>query len=168
MNHLTYSLSGKTSIAARADWFFRDDSVLTGLQAHRLLRRWNFADSQANIYATAGAGAAFQGGRSTAAVFGGLMVDYETRRFFLLYENDAAYAGDVMQYHWHSGRIGWAPYAADYEKVQPWFMLKADYRSDQLHRWQLTPMLRLFTPDWMFEAGVNTRGKPMINLMLQW
>ncbi len=168
MNHLSYSFSGRTAIAARADWFFRDDSVLTGVQGHRLLKRWNLEDGQANIYVSAGAGAAFQGARSNAAIFGGVMADYETRRFFLLYENDAAYAGDVMQYHWHSGRVGWAPYKVDYEKVQPWIMIKTDYRSDQLHKWQVTPMVRLFTPNWMVEAGVNTRGKPMINLMLQW
>jgi hypothetical protein len=168
MNHLTYSFSGKTAVALRADRFFNDDSSLVGLQGHRLLKRWNLEDAQANIYVSAGAGAAFQGGRSNAAIFGGVMADYETRRLFLLYENDMAYAGDVMQYHWHSGRIGWAPYKAAYEKIQPWLMLKADYRSDQQHKWQVTPMIRLFTPNWMFEAGVSTRGKPMVNLMLQW
>jgi hypothetical protein len=168
MNHLTYSFSGKTAVSARLDWFFQDDSVLTGVQGHRLLKRWNFEDGQANIYLTAGAGAAFQAKRSNAAVFGGVMTDYETRRFFVMYENDSVYAGDIMQYHWHSGRLGWAPYKVAYEKIQPWLMLKTDYRSDVPHKWQVTPMVRLFTPDWMFEAGINTRGKPMINLMLQW
>jgi hypothetical protein len=168
MNHVTYSLSGKSAIALRGDRFFADDSTLVGVQGHRLLQRWNFEDAQANIYVSAGAGAAFAAGKNQAALFGGVMADYETRRFFLLYENDAAYAGDVMTYHWHSGRIGWAPYKVDYEKIQPWLMLKADYRSDQPRKYAVTPMVRLFTPAWMFEAGISTRGKPMINLMVQW
>jgi hypothetical protein len=168
LNHVTYSLSGKTGVAIRADRFFADDSTLAGVQAHRLLKRWNFEDAQGNIYVTAGAGAAFAGGWEKPAIFGGVMADYETRRFFLLYENDLAYAGNVMKFHWHCGRVGWAPYKADYDKIQPWLMLKADYRSDQPHKKTLTPMVRLFTPNWMFEAGVSTRGKPMLNLMIQW
>jgi hypothetical protein len=168
MNHVTYSLSARTAVAVRVDRYFDDDSTLAGIQAHRLVKRWNFEDAQANIYVSAGAGAAFADGREKPGVFGGVMADYETRRFFVQYENDLVYAGDVMKSHWHSGRLGWAPYKAAYDKVQPWLMLKADYRSDQPRKKTITPMVRLFTPDWMFEAGVNTRGKPMINLMIQW
>ena len=148
--------------------FFQDDSTLVGVQAHHLLKRWNFEDAQANIYVSAGVGAAIKAGQTRGAIMGGVMADYETRRFFLMYESDLVAAGDLMKYHWHTGRIGWAPYKVSYEKVQPWLMLKADYRSDQLHKVQITPMVRLFKPNWMFEAGVNTRGKPMVNVMVQW
>ncbi len=168
MNHATYSFSGKTAVAVRGDYFFSDDSTLLGAQGHRLLKRWNFTDAQANVYISAGAGAALKSGDANPAIFGGVMADFETRRWYIAYELDAAYAGSLMQYNWHRGRIGWAPYAADFDKIQPWFMLQADYRSDQKRQVTITPMMRFFTPDWMFEAGVSTRGKPMINLMLQW
>jgi hypothetical protein len=168
MNHVTYSFSGKNAVSVRADYFFNDDSTLVGVQGHHLVKRWNFPGAQANIYIGAGAGVATRDNNSNAAVFGGVMADYETRRFYLGYELDAAYGGEVLKYDWHRARIGWAPYAAKYEDVQPWFMMQVDYRSDQAKQFTITPMIRLFTPSWMFEAGISTRGKPMVNLMVQW
>jgi len=58
------------------------DLTFTGLQYNRLVKRWNGPESQANIYAKFGVGAADPFGEEDAQLAGfiELAADWETRR----------------------------------------------------------------------------------------
>src|SRR5438128_2319051 len=57
-----------------------------GPQLNTLIKRWNLADGQGNIFNMTGAGVSHFHGDNAFAAWTGILADYETRRIFTSYE----------------------------------------------------------------------------------
>jgi len=139
-----------------------------GPQINYLVKRWNMADGQGNIFTMTGAGSAIEkNGAAHFAAWTGLLADYETRRIFTSYELRLMYAQNIEKSVWQRARVGFAPYLANYEDLNTWFMVQVDHHPDKNHAFTVTPLVRLFYKTLLVEGGVSTRGTAMINLVKQ-
>lgn len=144
------------SVGLRTEWMRDEDVLFTGLQATHLVHRWFAPDSQANLYAYAGAGEAHgidaNPMGSEAAGFAGVMADWETRRWFVSYEarvSDFGSGADAMQ----AARVGVAPYVGDFGDLHTWVMVEIDQRPERDEPVTATPLLRFFKGPALFEIG---------------
>ncbi|MCI5060577.1 MAG: hypothetical protein MRY79_05850, partial [Alphaproteobacteria bacterium] len=85
--HVHYSPTAKTSIGYKFENWRDKEMVLNAVQMNNLLKRWNKKDSQANAYLKSGVGVAYSDAGEfdseiDPAVFTGLALDWEDRRFF--------------------------------------------------------------------------------------
>jgi hypothetical protein len=151
-----YTPHHEWSVGLKAEWMRDSDIVFTGVQVTHLVKRWFAPDSQANLYAFAGAGTA-QGIDANpmdaeAAGLVGVMADWETRRWFVSYEarvSDFGSGVDAMQ----AARVGVAPYVGDFGDLHTWLMLEIDQRPERDEPVTVTPLIRFFKGSFLLELG---------------
>ncbi len=167
---VSYSPTSEYSVGYLGEYRRDTDWMFQGAQLNLLLKRINMPKSQANFYIKSGIGAALADpfGRaesSTAAAFGGLLADWEDRRFFVSYENMGMAAGHIDRFFEQKARVGIAPYEGDYGDVHTWLMLetKHEVASDKI---TVTPLLRFFYRDVLAEIGMNNEEKLFTHLMI--
>lgn len=162
---LLYTLNPSFSVGVRHDYFRSDHVNSDTVQINYLLHRWNNPGSQGNLYLQGGVGAAYKGDSQRAAAYTGIAADWESRRWFLSYENHFFDAGDMERFAHHAARVGVAPYIGKYGDVHTWLMLQTDYYSNEDKRFSVTPLVRLFKGNDLAEFGVNLRGGLMFHYM---
>jgi hypothetical protein len=132
----------------------------------RLLRRWNLPHAQANVWFVGGLGTVrgndFQGERVMASP--GLQVDYETTRLYAM-AFTRLYRAEGLNHDYAAVRLGFSFREADYDEVQPWFVLEARRMRGLSEMTEITPMLRLIHKRYFIEAGVNNASQLRFNLM---
>ena len=158
-----YSPTAKYSVGWRHDYFRADGVNADTAQVNYLVKRWNAAGSQANIYLQSGAGIVYDSEDTDAAAFTGVQADWENRRYFTSYQNRFFYGGDLTRSAKHEARVGVAPYIGDYGDVHTWLMLQADYDAGQADDFSLTPLVRMFKGTDLVEAGYNLDGGLLFN-----
>jgi hypothetical protein len=170
---LGYTVDPKNAFAYRLLHDRQTDSTFHGAQWNHLLKRWNNADSQANVYIQSAvgmidlqadkAGAAWQPGALT-----GIQADWEDRRFLISYENRLRVAeDDGWRTFTQSARVGVAPYVAEFGSVHTWLMLQFDHRPQMEDTFTTTPLVRMFYDSYLVEAGYNIDEKtPLVNVMV--
>ena len=135
----------------------------------RLLRRWNLPHAQANLWFVGMLGAvrahALPGTRTLWSP--ALLADYETTRIYFGAGIEPMRARG-LRHDTVYARAGFSFYQAEYDEMQPWFILQA-----KRTRWgmdaksELTPMLRVIHRRFFFELGGNDNGA-QVNLMLSY
>lgn len=125
---------------------------------HKFYRK-NELDSQANIYGSVGLGIADHKDDTDLANLLGIQADYETRRIYtLFYGEHLQTEGEGLNRLRY--RIGVAPYLANFEELNTWFIAQVEYTPELNDTWTVTPMIRLFYSNFLVEAGVSLEGKP--------
>jgi hypothetical protein len=140
-----------------------NDFYTVGPQLNTLIKRWNLADGQGNIFSMTGAGASWQGSHTQPAAWASLVFDYETRRYFFSYEPRLMYSGDIEKSFWQRASIGVAPYLANYDQLNTWIMLKVDHHPAKQDHFVVTPYLRLFYKTIWLEAGYSSDNHVLLN-----
>src|ERR1700744_5559749 len=107
---LSYTVAPTWAVGVHHDYFRSDGVNADTVQVTNLLHRWNAPGSQGNLYLQSGAGAAWKDGSQRAAAFTGITTDWESRRWFLSYDNRLFEAGNMERYAHQSTRVGLAPY----------------------------------------------------------
>jgi hypothetical protein len=138
-----------------------------GPQFNTLIKRWNLPDGQGNIFNMTGAGVSRFHGDDNASAWTALLADYETRRIFTSYELRLMYADHIENSAWQRARIGFAPYLANYDDVNTWFMLQVDHHPAKDDTVVVTPLVRLFYKTTLVEAGYSSNHDIMFNWLLQ-
>jgi hypothetical protein len=165
---LVYSFRPDMGIAARAMRMTMDqggDLVVYMPQFDYLVKRWNGDDFQANIYAYGGfGGARFQGQNGTAGLMG-VEADAESRKYFALIKYEAMLPSVGQNFQQVEGRLGIAPYEAEYDEIASWFMIAGKYHPGLSKNYSITPLVRLFYKSVLLETGVSLQGDTMLNLM---
>lgn len=162
--HLHYSPDARYSIGYRAEYWHEGAWQFHGGQVNYLLHRWNRPHSQANAYLMSGIGLALDGRVQNPAAFAGFSADWETRRYFVMYEGRYTEAGSIGSFAMQKARVGVAPYIGDYGDVHTWLMLQLDHMPERDDgSFAVTPMVRLFKDVYMAEFGVSHRGDAMLN-----
>lgn len=172
-NQLLYSFSSRWATGLN-HWRFTKDQQNTEIGLARLnylLWRRNTEDSQANIYLLSGAGMMDSeiDKKSTAVAFmSGFEADWETRTLYTAlkhYQFNSPATSDLTM---TQARIGFSPFESDFENLQSWFMFQAMYMPEIEKKIILTPMLRFFYKNVLWEFGSSTRGEWMLNLMVHY
>lgn len=133
---------------------------------NHLAYRYNGDDSQANIYLHSGIG------RSESEQFEnrlgymmGLEADWETRKYFLSAKYLHLGSSDTDHGIW-VGRIGLSPFLADFSSLQSWAMLQVWHDPITARETNITPLLRFFYHNVLWEMGSSLKGDMMLNLMV--
>jgi hypothetical protein len=140
---------------------------MTGPQLNLLLKRWNLPEGQGNIFLMPGAGEARQGRRNEPAAWLTLLADYETRRLFFSYESRFMYARDIEKSGWQRSYAGFAPYLANYDQLNTWFLIRLDHHPAKRDHFVVTPVIRFFYKTIWLEAGYSSNNHVMVNWTVQ-
>ena len=164
---LTYSFRPDMAVAGRFMRMNMPDGRLnfSGLQFDYLAYRQNEIDSQANLYLYAAGGEAAFDGRSRGAGLVGIEADAESRKYFALIKAETMRGEDVPDFDHVEGRIGVAPYEAEYNEVASWLMVQAQWHPTLEKKFVITPLARFFYRSVLWETGVSTDGDWMMNFM---
>lgn len=164
---VTYSFRPDMALAGRFMRMNMKDGELKyyGLQYDYLVKRWNGNDYQANIYVYGGGGSVRFEEKDGSAYFGGFEADAENRKYFSLIK--AEYMGPSIgdDFGHIEGRLGIAPYEAEYDEVASWFMVQAQWHPTLEKQFVVTPLARIFYKSFLLETGVSLQGDWMLNFM---
>jgi hypothetical protein len=168
---LHYTLHKKCSLGYRYEFFRDEEWHYNGLQCNFLAKRWNMPDAQANIYVLNSAGVAASDYREldskwAPAFTSGMAADWENRRYFVSYENRYVYADEVQNFFSQKGRLGIAPYVAEFNNVHTWLMVEVGHSTAKSDEVSVTPLERVFKGPYMAEVGWNIQGNIMVNLRI--
>lgn len=174
-NQLMYSWNRKWSSGLNHWRFtFLDGLYEYGfLKTNHLLYRYNGESSQANIYLHAGIGGVYTIGSDQSvdtALMTGAEVDWETRSLFTALKYYYFKGEDLDDISMIQARVGVAPFEAGFDELQPWFMLQvmAMPEANVQDEIIVTPMLRFFYKNVLWEMGSSLRGEWMLNLMVHY
>lgn len=164
---LAYSFSPHVAVAARAMRMeMPEGQFITYFpQLDLLLKRWNNADSQANIYAYGGAGGAKYQGESGYAGQLGIEADAESRTWLIMGKVESTRSNVSAVFNHGEFRLGLAPYEAEFNELASWFMIQVQYHPAMTQDYAITPLYRFYYKSFLAEAGVSLRGEWMSNFM---
>jgi hypothetical protein len=162
--HFTPEASYSIGLYTEQNWDL--DQTFAGLQVTRLVKRWNAPQSQGNLYVHLGAGVAdaFGSQQQEVAGFAGVQADWETRRWFLSYDARVRDFGEAEGFV-QSGRVGVAPYVAEFGALHTWAMLELAHHPDAAEEVSVTPLLRFFKGNGLMEIGYTPQEK---EFMFNW
>jgi hypothetical protein len=134
---------------------------ITYARANYLVKRWNLAAAQANVFTWGGAGQAYvsDSNQHDLAWNAGAQVDYETRRVYSSLKTDLHRGADFSN-RIDTLQLGVAPYEHDFDTLATWFVVQGRHYTGGIHdgtEWAL--LLRLFKRGAWVEAGATTDGK---------
>lgn len=172
-NQLLYSFTPRWATGLNQWRFTKDDkNTEMGLaRLNRLLWRHNGEDSQANLYLLSGFGMIDSEieRRDTREVYmGGFEADWETRTLFTALKFYYFSSPALTDISMTQARVGFSPFESGFENLQSWFMLQAMAMPEVEPNVIITPMLRFFYKNVLWEIGSSTRGEWMLNLMVHY
>jgi len=167
--HIHNSPNAFNSFGALIEDSHQHGWIYTGVQWNHLLKRRNTKHSQANLYLKAQLGQLRAGATDTLAPSIAIAGDWETRRYFTSYAARYREASNLEQNKFiQHARIGIAPYLAEYGNWHTWLMLHVDHLPDNDNELTVTPMVRLFRGNYLFEFGVSNEKDAMFNWIMRY
>jgi hypothetical protein len=134
--------------------------------ANFLLHRWNTDSFQANLYLLTGVGESRLSGKRRGIVDGGLLADIENRQYyFSSYYSQLRHQGEI-ELQQYKIRAGMAPYIGDFKDLHTWFILEAYKKTYGDTKVQLTPFLRFFYRNVLWEVGSSLKGDLTFNYII--
>lgn len=172
-NYLMYSFKSNWSTGLGHYRFSRDEenTEFALAKVNHLLWRHNGTDSQSNIYLHGGLGVVDNeiGQRETAAaMMAGIEGDWETRKLFTSLKHFEFHAPGVMDATMTQARVGFSPILSDFKDLQTWLMLQGMYAPITDRTVTLTPLIRFFYHNVLWEMGSSFRGEWMLNFMVHY
>ena len=172
MNHIQLNYSYKYWFAVGVHHFDRPiggfNRFANFLSANFLVKRWNGPSYQANIYSILGAGHSRLEQESSGAGLVKLQFDIEDRDYYFLVTYGQIATQDRNDMKEILLRAGMSPYVGKYDDIHAWLIL--EYRSINLveegFREEVTPFLRLFYKNLLFEIGQSFNGLTRFNYII--
>lgn len=168
--HSHYSPSARYSLGYKGEYWRDEKFQIHALQLNSLLKRWNKRHAQANLYLKSGAGVAYSDFRSfdsksEAVFFTGISADWETRKYFVSYENRVTKSSEIADDFRQRFRVGFAPYVADFGALHTWLMLEVMHVPEDNKNLTYTPLVRFFKGPSLLETGYSSEGKFLLNFV---
>lgn len=164
---VTYSATPRVAVTARY-LAFRNDAGKKEFylpQVNFLLKRWNEMDSQANIYLMGSYGLEKKPNTSQAAALGAVEADWESRKYYTALKAQFldTKSGNIF---YARARLGVAPYLGEFNELHTWFILQAERQKEFLDSIEITPTLRFFYRNVLWELGASLKGNLALNFMI--
>jgi len=138
------------------------------VKLNHLLWRKNGEDYQSNLYLHGGVGIVdheFSPRNTREAYFAGVEGDWETRTLYTSFKHYQFHTPAFMDLNMTQGRVGVSPKLSDAGDLQTWLMLQAMITPETDKSVILTPLVRFFYHNVMWEMGSSLRGEWMLNFM---
>lgn len=167
-NWLTYTLNRNFALALRHMRMQMNDSSemnFIGTQADLLLNRWNGKDYQANIYLYYSYGRALSNGSSYDGQIIGAEIDAEDQDYYFLTKYEFFKTSNNFEQPLALIRLGISPYKAEFNELAAWLIVQYQNHRGLKKNSALTPMLRLYYKNFLYEMGSSFSGDFMTNLM---
>ena len=170
-NQALYSFTATTAGGLNQWRFTKDDknTEFAFARLNHLLKRFNGENSQANIYLLSGVGivdSEIENRSTNEAYMGGVEMDWETRTFFTALKHYQFSSPKVTDIAMTQARVGFSPAEANFDQLQTWFMVQAMYLGDVDRTVTITPLVRFFYQNVLWEMGSSTRGEWLLNIMV--
>lgn len=172
-NQLMYSWSHRFASGINHWRFTRDElnTEMVLLKTNFLAYRHNGESSQANLYLHGGLGmvdSEIEKKGTREAYMTGAEVDWETRTLYTSLKYYYFTSPALTDISMTQGRIGFSPYEAGFDQLQSWIMVQGMYMPDIQKDVVITPLLRFFYRNVLWEVGSSTRGEWLLNLMVHY
>lgn len=176
--HANYSLN--SSFAVGVDYLTMSPAPAQTRSRYGLIRlnylvkRWLKRGQQANVYLLSGVGGETHSSFSadefnlSLAWMLGVQADYETRSFYtaLMARGLGTHQRSIEQTQSHIlYRIGFAPYQASTNELQPWLVGQVSSHQGLSEAPQFTLLMRFFVRSALWELGADTEGRPWLHFM---
>jgi hypothetical protein len=132
-----------------------------------LVKRWNKLDSQSNIYLFGGPGIHWKQNQREYFTRVGAQMDWENRRLYFMGRYSGAHSklGNFEQYQ---VRAGLAPFLAGFNELNAWIILQAQHVPQRPQETMITPLMRFFYKNVLWEMGSSVSGDWLLNLMVRY
>jgi hypothetical protein len=155
----------RASFGVTYQWLSRADGVAQFLapEVNLLGFRHNAHDWQANLFLTAAPGGLRSANTTSPAGLASVEADAESRRWYVL--GAARYLRSTQDFSdfQATGRVGLAPFVAEFDQINPWVILQYQYMPGFQNRHVITPMVRLLYQGVLLEVGASLRGEWTVN-----
>lgn len=144
------------------------DDKFTNLHLGLLLKRWNNWESQGNFYLFGGPG--IQQRNNVEKYFSryGAQADWESRRIYTLASYTAAQSKDFGSLENFEARLGFAPFLAGFKDLNIWAILQVDHSPQVERETEVTPLVRMFYKNVLWEMGSSLSGSWLLNFMVRY
>ena len=165
---IAYTVEPSTAIEVNSSYLINNNSYRDyAAGVNYLFKRWYGEQYQANIYGSLHAGYYKNNISEGLVSHTVLMGDWETRQIYTALKTKVFYFGDTSHFK-YSYRIGMAPYIAGMDSLQSWLVLQLDYFKLNNRNLLITPLLRFFYKNVLWEIGANTKSQYFLNLMVHY
>lgn len=165
---INYSLRHWLAVSTKSFWFTRGtdrpDVLLGGVNG--LIHRWNGENYQGNLYAETGFGRSRLSGSDRGAYYVGLLGDIEDRKYYALAHISTLRNSSGRETNHYKIRLGIAPYVEEFSALHTWLILQADRYTHVSSRYHLTPFLRFFYRNVLWEIGSSLQGDLKLNTII--
>lgn len=166
--NVSYTFHPKWSVVMNSNRFeMVDEYQDVTLGVNTLLKRWLQNDSQGNMYFGAHIGQYEDNNGDGQVNHAFLMGDWENREKYVLFKTKK-YFYDGKETQDYLGRYGFAPFVAGMNRLQAWAILQVYYYEEQSREAMVTPMLRFFYKNVLWEMGSSTKGDSFLTLMIHY
>lgn len=163
--HVMLNYTFHPKIAAGVDYLRLNDKKTEFYFTRLNYRLWrqNELESQANIYLSAGLGQRRIDQKLTDASTAQINIDWENRDYYFSSFQEYINQKDLDPI-WHTrARFGLAPFRADFNDVNVWFIAQFDKENGE--HWETTPLMRTYFKNILWEIGASLNGHYQLNLM---
>lgn len=168
VQRVSYSFHPNFSAELSSDYYrvidrYRDYRL--GVNA--LVKRWFFEDFQANIYASVHGGYYTQTATRGVTFHPQIEFDWESRELYAATKASLYYFNQRVLYK-VGQRLGFAPYVAGMDTLQTWLMVDFEYFKEEANKLKVTPLMRFFYKNVLWEIGSDIEGDFFLTLMVHY
>ncbi|WP_374028773.1 hypothetical protein [Bdellovibrio bacteriovorus] len=168
-NELMLTYSVKNYLAAGLTYYKVEDVEYTVPRLNFLAKRWNNEDSQGNIYLSAGYGSERSFEERNGVTLVSADVDWESRKYYTSFQYNKYFRQDTeaanrTDFEMMKARVGVAPYLAEYNELNAWFIVQFEKSNDKAI--ETTQFIRLFYKNVLVEFGATIGGGWAFNYMV--
>lgn len=135
---------------------------------NHLVKRWNNPNSQGNFYLHSGLGVERTNIKDSAfSWLGGAEADWESRVWYMA-AKWVHLGSENTDQNLYMARIGHSPILADVNSLQIWFIGQFMYENYMSRTVKVTPMLRFFYHNVLWETGASLDGEWFFSFMVHY
>lgn len=166
-NQLNYSFQHWFALGVHHFRMPENKSSASFLSTNFLLKRWNGKALQANIYTSFGVGISDISGTEGESGFTAVQFDIEDRDYYFLAKHSLIASNSEIDLQQTVIRLGFSPYVEDFEGIHSWLILEWQSMDTVLNNdvTDLTPFLRIFYKNLLFEIGQSFDGLTKFNFI---
>ena len=163
-----YTPTSKYSIGYKSEYWQEEKHWLNSFNLNYLVKRVNKKSSQANFYLKTGLGLLKSdykeyNNKKELITYAEFATDWETRKYFVSYNNYIIRAVTVDGLFMQKARIGYAPYVTGYGGLHTWLMYETYHMPENKKNNISNFIVRLFKSTNMFEVGLDENRNATFN-----